>query len=169
MGEFIKWLKVIAEIAVIAAVIYAIICFFGSLGVAEEQYTRAWIVCQPNDYVNARNRPSSRSECVGWFDPGEEILLDGEKQNGFLHCVGRFETCGAWVFSGYVVYEEPVKTDIHAYVISNRKLQARKYINGKRRCWLKTGDEIKIHWYTNEWCVTNKGFVMTRYLEMEGV
>lgn len=167
MKEYRKWLKTIAEIAVIALVFYALICFVNSLGMAEE-YTQAWIVCQPNDYVNARLKPNGRSRKVGWLDPGDEILLDGKEKNGYLHCVGMFET-EAWVFSGYVVYEEPVRVNVHAYVISNGDLQARKCIGGRRRCWLKTGDEIKVHWFTNEWCVTNKGFVMTKFLEMEGV
>lgn len=153
--------------ALTAAVVIAV--FVCVSGIADETYTKAWVICQPNDYVNARVKPTSRSESVGWFDPGDDILLDGQEQNGFVHCVGRFETDGAWVFSGYVVYEEPVRVNVHACVISKGKLQARKCVGGKRRCWLKNGDEIRVHWWTGEWCVTNKGFVMTKYLEMEGV
>ena len=168
MKEYQKWLKTIAEIALIVLVMYAVICLINSVGMAEETYTQAWIVCQPNDYVNARLKPNGRSRKVGLLDPGDEILLDGKEKNGYLHCVGMFET-EAWVFSGYVVYEKPVRVNAHAYVISKGDLQARKCIGGKRRCWLKTGDEIEVRWWTGEWCVTNKGFVMTRYLEMEGV
>ena len=168
MKEYRKWLKVTAQVAAIILVVYALIFFANSLGMAEEAYTQAWIICQPNDYINARSKPSGNSKKVGWFDPGDEILLDGQKKNGYLHCVGRFET-DAWVFSGYVVYEEPVRVNVHAYVISKGDLQARKYVGGKRRCWLKTGDELEVRWWTSDWCVTNKGFVMTKFLEMEGV
>ena len=164
-----KWVKVLIEVLLIALAIWAVIVFTGSLGIAEESYTKAWVICQPGDYVNARSRPSSRSESVGWFDGGEEILLDGQEKNGFLHCVGRFETCGAWIYGGYVVYEQPTRVYARASVVSKGKLQARKCVDGKRRCWLKTGDTVKVHWWTEEWCVTNKGFVMTKYLEMEGL
>ena len=169
MKEAQKWVKVLVEIALIVAVVYAVICLTGNLGIAEEEYTTAWVICQPGDYVNARSKPSNRSESVGWFDGGEEILLDGQEKNGFLHCVGRFETCGAWIYSGYVVYEQPTRVYVRASVISKGKLKARKCVDGKRRCWLHNGDTVKVHWFTDTWCVTNKGFVMTKFLEMEGI
>ena len=169
MKEWMKWVKTLIEILLIAAVIYGAICLTSSLGMSEEEYTTAWIVCQPGDYVNARSRPSSRSSSVGWFDGGDEILLNGKEKNGYVCVVGRFEIGEAWVSKGYVVYEEPVRMSATATVISRGKLKARRCVDGKRRCWLRNGDEVKIYWWTEDWCVTNRGYVQTKYLEMDGI
>ena len=158
----VAFLVAVAIAAVIIGTVHA-----GNLRAAAEARTiTAWILCQPNDYVNVRMNPSKRSTVVGYAEAGDEILVSDMEKNGFVCCYSIGESSCGWIHKGYVVYEKPVKVDITATVASNKRLAARKYIGGKTRKWLKNQDEVTVYWMTDEWCVTNKGFVMTKYLEV---
>ena len=74
---------------------------------AEERTVRAWIMCQPKDYVNAREAPSTRSESLGMLETGFEIEVDGRTKNGFAHAYVSLEKDNAWIHSGYIVFSEP--------------------------------------------------------------
>lgn len=161
---------VIALIELVLIIALAILIIFAtrSIGYSEEDpcFT-AWVICQPNDFVNAREKPSRKSRECGYFLPGDPVETDGYSKNGFLRCYG-FETGVAWVSEGYVVYDKPELVDCTAYSIAKGRLAARKCIDGKRRCWVGVNEEVKVSWMSSEWCVTNKGFVKTEFLEMEG-
>lgn len=160
-----KILIAVGELVVIVAIVWACVFVLQSVGMAEE-YMEAWVICQPNDYVNVRMNPSKRSTVVGYAEAGDEILVSDMEKNGFVCCYSIGESSCGWIHKGYVVYEKPVKVDVTATVASNKRLAARKYIGGKARKWLKNQDEVTVYWMTDEWCVTNKGFVMTKYLEV---
>lgn len=160
----------IALIEFVLIVLFAILLVIGSrsLGLSEGDETfTAWIICQPGDFVNAREKPSRKSRECGFFEGGYPVTTDGVIRNGFLRCYG-FETGVAWVHTGYVVYDEPEQVEITAYSVARGRLAARKYIGGKRRCWIKVNEDLTVYWISDEWCVTNRGFVRTEYLEMEG-
>ena len=128
-----------------------------------------WVMCQPKDYINVRESPSRKSSIAGRFDPGDELSTDGKTKNNYLHINTSLEDKDAWIHSGYVVYDEPVFLGGRlATVVSNGRLAARKYIGGKVRKWLYNGDELKVYYMSEEWSVTNKGFVKTQYIELEG-
>lgn len=156
----------IAEIALIVLVILALSAILNSIK-AEEDLTEAWVICQPGDYVNVRMNPNRKSRSMGYAECGDQVMTDGKKKNGFIRVYGIGENGEAWIHKGYVVYDEPVKVNRIAYSVSRWKLAARRYIGGKRRCWIKHMQEVKVYWMTDEWCVTDKGFVKTKYLEME--
>lgn len=162
-----KLIIALIEAIIIIAVVAG--CVFGvqSIGFSEEM-TEAWVVCQPNDYVNIRNAPSRKSESVGRLDGGDSITVYGKVKNGFIRCAGVFDSDEAWVFAGYLVYEEPERMECRAYSTSRAKLASRKWIGGKVRKWLKNLDDVIVYWWTDDWCVTNKGFVQSKYLEIEG-
>ena len=42
------------------------------------------------------------------------------------------------------------------------------HLDGKRTRWLKPQASLKVYWWSDEWCVTNCGYVQTKYLELEG-
>ena len=159
----------ITLLEIVLLVLLAILLVVGtrSLGRSEGETFKAWIICQPNDYVNAREQPSRKSRECGYFLAGYPVETDGVIRNGFLRCYG-FETGVAWVHTGYVVYDEPTQVECTAYSIAKGRLAARKCIGGKRRCWLKVNEEVRVYWVSDEWCVTNRGFVKTEFLEMEG-
>ena len=163
-----KLLVTLLEILLIAIVVFLAITLLNSISLAEDdELFTAYIICQKDDYIHARMQPTKKSRSVGRFDGGDPVLTDGYVRNGFLRCYG-FESGVAWVHTGYVVYDEPVKVDRSAYSISNGTLKARRYIGGKVINKLKNLDEVKVIWWSDEWCVTSKGFIQTQYLELDG-
>lgn len=134
--------------------------------VKAEELTEAWVICQ--DYVNVRMSPSRKSESVGYVDAGDKVLVSDKKKNGFLKCYGIGEYGEGWIHSGYIVYDRPEKVNCKAYSVSRGKLRARRHIGGKRLHWIKHFEEVKVYWISENWCVTDKGFVESRFLEMEG-
>ena len=162
-------LKLFGVTLVIIALIFMVIVITMSSGNAEYETFTCWVICQPNDYVNARAKPMRRSTIAGRFDPIDEITTDGVIKNGYLHIVGMgLETGDAWIHAGYISYEKPEKLGGQpAIVVSRGKLAARKYINGKVRKWLKRGSQVTVYYVTDEWAVTNRGFVKTQYIDLE--
>ena len=132
---------------------------------AEEQTVRAWIMCQPKDYVNARTGPSTKSDSIGILETGYEFEIDGKTKNGFAHAYVSLEMDQAWIHSGYIVFSEPrdlggAKRHIHA----DGRVACRKRINGERRCWVNDGDVVRVYYQSDEWSITDKGFIKTEYI-----
>ena len=71
-----------------------------------------------------------------------------------------------WISLWYIVWEKPVRVFETRHIDSKGRVNARRTVNGKRRCWLKDGDEITVYWMA-EWAVTNKGFVKAEYIGVE--
>ena len=166
-----KLLIALIEVAVFIAAFAGLIMLLESISLAEEyddEYYEMYVICQPGDYVNVRYKPSAKSMIVGYCDPGDEIRTDGTIRKGFMRIYGIGDSGEGWIHAGYLTDSEPERIRRTATVVSNRRLAARKCIGGKVRKWLKNGDEITVYWYSDEWCVTNKGFVMTEYIELDG-
>lgn len=164
-----KWLRTLIEILVIAAVVWLAIALYTSLGFAnaEELYDEGYVLC--TDYVNVRRKPSTKSASIGTFECGEHLYLDGKKKNGFLHCVDlMLEENEGWIHSGFVVSDKPERVWQKATIVSKGRLAARKYVNGKRTRWLKPLASVTVYYWSDEWAVTDCGYVMTQYLELEG-
>ena len=156
------------EIVLIAAAVYGIATFIDSISFAESN-VKAWVICKPGGYVNARAKAETGSDISGRFDAGDEILLDGTTNNGFAHIAYPTFEDDAWVYTGYVVFDKPVwKGGLTAKVSSNAKLAVRSSMTGEVIKWLKNGQELQVFWYTDEWCVTNYGYVMTEWIDMVG-
>ena len=128
----------------------------------------AWILCQPDSYVWVRMSPSKRGMELGRLECCDHVYTDGKMKNGFLHVWGfTFELDEGWIHKGYVVYDEPLAPTFQDTTIhSNGRVQARKTINGKRRCWLKDGQSIRVYYAADEWSITNKGFVKTKFIDL---
>ena len=152
-----------------ALAILLILSIVDSIGIADDydDVFTAYVICQKDDYVNVRMYPRKKSEIVGRCDGGDEILTDGYVKNGFLRCYG-FESVEAWIFAGYVVYDKPEWVNRIGYSVSKATLNVRRFIDGKVIHKLKNLAEVVVYWLSDEWCVTSKGFVKTKYLEMEG-
>ena len=165
-----KALFAIIEFLLIIGIAYIIITGLQSLGLADESEIKAYVICQPGDWVNARTGPSRKNPSLGELRTGDVIYVTGEKKNKYYKCDNeQFEQGECWVHSGYIVYDEPEWIGGRSgTVISNQVLMARKNINGEVRLQLKPGTEIQVFWKTDDWCVTSVGFVMTDYLEIDG-
>lgn len=140
-----------------------VIALFVLFGVAIAEDQTVWVLCQPGSYVNIRSRPSGRSDAVGYADCGEAFDTDGISKNGFLHVYASIENGEGWISKGYLVYEKPAFISRKMTVSGRGRVNARKTINGKRRCWVKPGDVVTVYWIA-EWAVTSKGFIKTEYL-----
>lgn len=169
-----KILITLLEIALIAALIYGCIWLYRSFGFAEAFADSTWtykgyVICTPDDYVNVRARPNKNAEAVGRLEPGDMILLDGDERDGFLHCVDlSFEQSDGWIHSGFVVYDQPKLVNEEYTVVAKKRLFARKYVNGKKTRTLKPMTIVTVYYWSEEWCVTNKGYVQSEWLEYGG-
>lgn len=130
---------------------------------------RMYVMCQPNDYIHVRSGPKRKSREEGYLLPGYDVWVCEKIRNGYVYSPYMNNESGeGWIFAGYLVDEEPQFMEgALYYIVSIGRVAARKYIGGKRRCWLYNGDTVKVWYMTSEWCVTNKGFVMTKYLEAD--
>lgn len=134
-----------------------------------EDITEAYIICMPGDYVNVRQFANTRGEPLGYLEAGDKVYLDGRKKNGFCHIVNAsLELDEGWVFNGYIVSDYPEFVNQNAVIVSKGRLASRKYVNGKRTRWLKPLATVKVYYWTEEWALTNCGYVRSRYLEFEG-
>lgn len=159
--------KTVAEIVVLIAVIGGIVWFYQSIGFAETDVTEGYILC--SDFVYVRPYPNRKGEPVGRLEPGDRVYLDGKKKNGYLHIIDTgMELSEAWVHKGFVVYDEPTKENRTAIIVSKGRLAARKYVGGKRTRWLKPLAELTVWYWSNDWALTNCGYVQTKYLELGG-
>ena len=166
-----KIVKTVIEIIVIAGVILVASFLIGNIAVAEDSsgWDSAWVICKPGDRVNIRSHPNSRSEICGYLDPEDHVWTDGKKKGGFVHIVDvSNETGQGWVHSGFIVWDKPEFVNQEATIVSRGRLAARKYVGGRRTRWLKPGAKLKVYYASMDWCVTNCGYVQTRYLELEG-
>ena len=159
-----KWAITILELLAIAAVVAGVILLLNSAGLAEDA---RYVMCM--DRVNVRLGASSRSDEIGWLEPGDVVFPDGQKKSGFIHCeIPSIEAGEGWVHKGYLVDEPPEKMNRTGIVSSRAKVQARKNVDGKRTRWLKPGGEVRVYWWTSEWCLTNCGYVKTNFIELDG-
>lgn len=154
----------------LAAMAVLVLCVGICAGAAlaeEEELEKVWVLCQPDSFVNIRETPGKRGTAVGYAQCGDMFRTDGRKKNGFLHVYASVETGEGWISTGYIVWNEPRPVFEIRHIESNGRVNARKTVGGKRRCWLKDGSEIRVYWM-GDWAVTNKGFVKTDYISQEG-
>lgn len=166
-----KWIKLLIELLLIAAIVWGAIELYTSLGLgearADEYHETMFVLC--DDYVNVRSSPSKRQEPIGRLEVGDSVTIDGRKKNGYVHCVDlTFESEEGWVFAGYLTEYKPEKIGRQATIVSKGRLAARKYVNGRRTRWLKSGAKLKVRYWTEEWALTDCGYVQSKYLELDG-
>ncbi len=153
-------------LCVLFIVVIQCICFL-SVGMAEEDLVQAWVLCQPDSWINIRGSASKDGSYEGMLISGDEIWTDGRSRNGYIHCENMTIEAGAgWVYEGYVVYSEPVAIDGYCRIISKGRVACRRTIDGTRRKWLKDGDMIFVYSASDEWALTDVGFVQCSYIDL---
>ena len=158
-------LTILLAAVVVAGILWVI------TGEGRADTATAWVICQPGDYINVRERASTKSGAIGRLDPGDEIHITGNTGNGFAEIADMpLETgSGAWVYAGYIVLDEPELYMDEMEVIGTARVAARRNCCGDIRCWLEPGTVVQVFWKSEEWCVTNRGFIRTEYLEVGSV
>lgn len=155
----------LVEIAAIVIAFFLVITLLNNIGIAEDD--GKYVMCM--DRVNVRMGASSKSDAIGWLEPGDVVYPDGQRKNGFVHCeVPNTEYGEGWIHKGYLIDSKPERIDKTGYIASNAKVKARKYVDGKRTRWLKPGGELKVYYWSDTWCLTDCGYVMTDFIELGG-
>jgi hypothetical protein len=133
---------------------------------AEEE--TKYILCNPrtDNHVAIRNRPKKNAEETGRLDCGDDFVTDGKIRNGYLHVIGMTEDGEGWVHLGYVVDDKPLIEKCNGTITANGRVMSWRRINSGKNGWLEICDQVKIYARTDEWAVTNKGYVRTKYLEV---
>ena len=131
--------------------------------VAEDEY---FIICNPKSYVNVRRSPKKGAEEIGRLDCGDSFLSDGKKKNGYIHVVGMTEYGEGWIHKGYVVEDQPIIESLRGTIAATGRVKTRRYIGGKKLEWLEVCTDVWIYVMSDEWAVTNRGFIRTKYLEV---
>lgn len=162
----------ILEIAAVILMAAAMLCMILSVAVCmadEDEGMDVYVICQPGSYVNIRTKPNSKSDSIGRYETGDRVHIDGTIRIGYCHCDRlALEDTEGWIHLGYVVTDEPVWEDGAEFRIrSNGRVAARRSIEGDRTAWLKTGSSVQVFWRSDEWSLTNRGFVKTEYLVRE--
>ena len=164
----IRFIAAVIEGLLIIGIIVTIICGIQSISYADT--STVYALCRPGDYVHARKLPSRNSTSLGRFETGDEIQTDGKTKDGFVHVVNApFEEKDCWVYCGYIVFDRPEKMfGRTATVVCNGNLLVRQCIDGKVVKKLKNGTELQIFYWSGEWVVTNRGYVRTEFIELDG-
>ena len=134
---------------------------------AEEELTyQCWVLCEPESDVLIRTGAGKRYSVCGSAMCGQLLWTDWKEKNGWLHIVDlKNETGEGWIYEGYVVFEEPDAVDKNMQVTGCRRVACRRWIDGKRKGWAKSGSSVFVYVITSEWAVTNKGYIQSDYLK----
>ena len=156
----------LAFVVVIALTIIALFCP-EAIAEDDEDWIEAWVLCQPDSWVNSRRFPKKDAEVNAYLFSGDKIFLDGKQKRGFAHCSGMNNEDGeGWVYKGFLVYSEPVP-DGHVHPIDAKgRVACRRYVDGTRRCWVYDEDPVTVYMISDEWCLTNKGFIKTEFIDL---
>lgn len=132
------------------------------------------ILCSPGDEVNIREKPTTRSEVVGRFGCGYTFETDGETRKDkqgrrWVHMVNpHLEVEEAWVIDTYVAYSDVEIQSVTAVVDAKGRVALRKSPGGNRIKWLKNGQQVNVLAYSDEWCVTDQGYISVDCLVFDG-
>ena len=165
-----KWVRTLAEFALLALIILALItaCEWAFSQVRAEKATETrWVFCR--DTLLVREGTKKTFPATGELEPGTMVFTDGKVRNGYIHLIGLANESGdGWARKIYIVDEEPEVLNCRAEVISKGRLAARKSIGGELKKWLKPGSNLTAYIATSEWCITDSGYVMMKYIEIYG-
>lgn len=170
-----RWFCFIAAALVLAFGLYHLqLCLMAAR--ADGQLITCWVMCQPNDtedgghYVNARIAPSTSCRPVGYLENGDSFQTDAKGENGFLKAYGIGENGISWIYSGFVVTEEPETINEQYVCVSNARVAIRRWMNGPRVAgtgWLTNGSNVFVYAIADGWAITDRGYIMSEYLEAD--
>ena len=162
----------IALRCILAALIVAAVIIFACR--AEEVTTTCWALCQPGDHVNLRIDPKKDSASVGWLECGDSFQTDGESINGWLRVLDAGE-CECWIYSGYVIEEQPEKIGENYVCVARDRVACRRWVDGPQiringhLSWLKNGSTVSVFYIAGDWAVTSRGYIRAEWLEVDPV
>ena len=133
---------------IILAVAFVILCSVvytvhlrNLIASAEDSFVTLYAFCTPGSRVIVRRTPSKRGQEIGYLESGDWFESDGSTSDGWIRVYGIGESEG-WVYSAFVVTEQPKKIGKQYVCTSNSRVACRKWPNGPKvdgRCWLVNG------------------------------
>ena len=132
---------------------------------ADEYY----IICKPTGEVNVRRSPKLKSPIVACVFFGQKVITDGKEKNGFVHVIGlSAETDCGWIYKGLLVKDQPIVSEGYAQVFKSENVACRKYASTDSKILkrLDEGTNVKVYAISEEWCVTEYGYIMTEFLTL---
>lgn len=146
---------------IVDAVILIVLIGLFNYAFAEDYY----VLCRPGGEINVREKPKLKSGIVGVYNFGDKVTSDGKEKNGFVHVVDvPAEVSEGWIYGGLLVKDEPIASPGNAMVFGDGRVACRKYAGGKVVRWLEEESVVKIYAISEEWCVTEYGYVRTEFL-----
>ena len=161
--ELGKWLKTLLEIALIAAVLIGIVSAVRGIAKADTITEEVWVLCKPEGTVNLRATPGGR--VFGGCQSGAKMWTDNRTKNGFLHVLElAAEEDSGWISSRYIVFDEPREVMDGMMICSEGRVACREWIGGKVIRWVQDGELVTVYWISDEWAVTEFGYIRSVYL-----
>ena len=136
------------------------------------EYARAdkyFVLCKPDGEVNIREKPKLKSRIVACVFFGDCLTTDGQEKNGFVHVTGlAAETDSGWIYKGLLANDKPIKSEGHAQVFKAENVACRKYASTDSKILkrLNEGTNVRVYAISEEWCVTEYGYIMTEFLTL---
>lgn len=164
-SELWKWLRALIELALIGVIILAFTFAIRSFASAEPITEQVWVLCEPTGTVNIRRSPGG--QVFAGATCGAEMWTDNKQRSGFLHVTElAAEEDTGWISCRYIVYDQPVEVNGSMAVTANGRVAARSWIGGRIIRWLQPGDGVFVFWKSEEWSVTDRGYIRSEYLEV---
>ena len=165
-----KLLIALLILVVVAGTIY-LAAINARSAAAEDQLITCWVMCKPGGQVNVRRKPTTDSKSETQLDCGEEILTDGDTEDGWLRVYGVGENGGGWVYVGFVVTEKPECIGQRYVCVAKKQVACRRWIGGPvidgRAGWLQNGENVEVFLMADGWAVTSRGYVQSEWLEAD--
>ncbi|MCE5342636.1 MAG: SH3 domain-containing protein [Eubacteriales bacterium] len=132
--------------------------------------TTLYVLCEPGSEVNVRTTASTKSTTEGWLTLGDAVSVDEEKEDStgrdWFHCIDLSTEAGnGWVCAYYLVKTTVTIETYEGTVRADGRVAARRWPNGERKNWLKEGVELTVYAQTDEWAITNRGYVKVQFIE----
>lgn len=135
---------------------------------AEEPVTM-WCISS-DTYVNVRERPSTKARVGGRLDFGDAVTVTGSARDGsgttWYQVEGITEQGYGYVCSNYLIPSEPSRCTKTAVIRASGRVAVYRRVDGTRKTWAKAGSTLTIKIYSDTWCLTDKGWIRTEYLEV---
>ena len=133
----------------------------------EHEPITMYAVCN-DSHINVRAKPSTKAEICGYLDFGWDVqVIDSaidRSGNVWYKVDGISEYGYGYVYGAYLIDYKPELVDVEYKVESNGRVALYGKINGKRTGWAKNGAVLHVKIWSDEWALTDRGWIRTKYL-----
>ena len=163
----LKWAAIVIEIiALVLLVCWGISIYYEFFAYAEADgiQEEVWVLCEKDGCVNLREKP--KGQIFGGVQACSCLWTDNRTKGEWLHVVELPAECDSgWISSRYIVFDEPRPVFCELEIRAEGRVACRQWIGGKVVRWLHDGDAVMVYYSSDEWSVTDKGYIRTDFLE----